>query len=213
MKECANCGAYNSDMNRFCIKCGAEIKSQTNNESKTIYCASCGAPNDSDSKFCIKCGAKLKSLYTPSSVPSSTPTTANNQEAVQNLKPEIIIENIWEWIKTSWVGLLLAAGGLLFTIIGGSQMVTEENFLALYIIGLILLIVGIVYIDFPRYVKLILIGVSLFFLLFEFNSGAIVALSLILIAAGLIYYFWIVKPYRDRTDTSLSPYIYIYIRR
>lgn len=208
MKTCLNCGTQNNDSNRFCINCGAVLKTQANNEPKIIYCTSCGTPNDSDSKFCIKCGAKLKSLDTPSSAPSSTPAAADNQGAVQNLKPEVILENIWEWIKTSWVGLLLAAGGLLFTIIGGSQMATEENFLALYIIGLILLIVGIVYMDFPGYVKLILIGVSLFFLLFAFDSGAIVALSLILIAAGLIYYFWIVKPYSDRTDTSLSPYIY-----
>ena len=51
VQECRICRTVNEQSARFCIGCGASLK--------TINCAGCGAENPASARFCAQCGGKL----------------------------------------------------------------------------------------------------------------------------------------------------------
>lgn len=51
VQECRICRTANEQSARFCIECGASLK--------TITCAGCGAENPASARFCAQCGGKL----------------------------------------------------------------------------------------------------------------------------------------------------------
>ena len=51
VQECRICRTVNEQSARFCIECGASLKS--------ITCAGCGAENPASARFCAQCGGKL----------------------------------------------------------------------------------------------------------------------------------------------------------
>ncbi len=51
VQECRICRKVNEQSARFCIECGASLKS--------ITCAGCGADNPASARFCAQCGGKL----------------------------------------------------------------------------------------------------------------------------------------------------------
>lgn len=51
VQECRICRTVNEQSARFCIECGASLK--------TITCAGCGAENPASARFCAQCGGKL----------------------------------------------------------------------------------------------------------------------------------------------------------
>lgn len=51
VQECRICRTVNEQSARFCIECGASLK--------TISCAGCGAENPASARFCAQCGGKL----------------------------------------------------------------------------------------------------------------------------------------------------------
>lgn len=51
VQECRICRTVNEQSARFCIECGASLKS--------ITCAGCGADNPASARFCAQCGGKL----------------------------------------------------------------------------------------------------------------------------------------------------------
>lgn len=55
---CTKCGAYNRNINKFCVGCGTPIVVEPAVESKT--CPVCGTNIDDNAIFCVKCGRPLK---------------------------------------------------------------------------------------------------------------------------------------------------------
>ncbi|MDE2847867.1 MAG: zinc ribbon domain-containing protein [Gemmatimonadota bacterium] len=51
VQECRICRTVNEQSARFCIGCGASLK--------TITCSGCGAENPASARFCAQCGGKL----------------------------------------------------------------------------------------------------------------------------------------------------------
>ncbi|MDR2966830.1 MAG: zinc ribbon domain-containing protein [Methanobacteriaceae archaeon] len=57
-KICSNCGFSNTEIAKFCLKCGNSLKS---NNGQDVSCPKCGSTNPFESKFCIYCGSTLAS--------------------------------------------------------------------------------------------------------------------------------------------------------
>lgn len=51
VQVCRTCRTVNEASARFCIECGASLR--------TITCAGCGAENPASARFCAQCGGKL----------------------------------------------------------------------------------------------------------------------------------------------------------
>ena len=65
--RCSNCGAENSEGNRFCGDCGAALAHR---------CARCGAYNPAGKRFCGDCGAALEASDSATQPPAPSQPTA-----------------------------------------------------------------------------------------------------------------------------------------
>jgi len=52
--KCKKCNAENSEENKFCIECGAELNFEKSRDTK--FCPSCGFRNKKEAAFCSNCG-------------------------------------------------------------------------------------------------------------------------------------------------------------
>ena len=64
--NCANCGAENETVRKFCIECGQRLLSG---------CPTCGSSNPSGAKFCGECGGPLGAASQTQPAPVAAPST------------------------------------------------------------------------------------------------------------------------------------------
>lgn len=59
-KQCTNCGQFNAPEAKFCVSCGAEIKTpepvKEEAPAADKYCPACGGANTASAAFCVHCG-------------------------------------------------------------------------------------------------------------------------------------------------------------
>ena len=68
-KKCMSCGAVNKEINKFCIKCGKQVSSESVQSTEVPkieifgkkHCNHCEALNKEENKFCVKCGKEISS--------------------------------------------------------------------------------------------------------------------------------------------------------
>jgi uncharacterized membrane protein len=57
---CPKCGAENTEVNKYCQKCGSPLAVET--PKPTGVCAKCGTKNTEGTKYCQNCGSMLDTL-------------------------------------------------------------------------------------------------------------------------------------------------------